>query len=98
MPEKRWKREERRVARLLGGKRNIQDGTSEPDVETRYVVAENKDRKTLPLWIVAALAKARAKAGSSRLGVVTVTTRESPLILVVIDMRDFRDWFGGEGK
>ncbi len=98
MPEKRWKREERRVSRLLGATRNIQDGSQRSDAESRWLVIENKDRKTLPQWITAALAKVRLNAGSSRLGVVTITTQESSQILVVMDIKDFRDWFGGKEK
>lgn len=93
-PEKRWKRQERRVASLLGLKRNPRSGISQPDAESNWLVVENKDRKELPIWIADALAKARQHALSHRLGIVTLTTKASPQVLVVMDLRDFRDWFG----
>ena len=93
-PEKRYKRQERRVAKLLGGKRNPQDGSGKPDVESNWLVVEVKDRKELPLWILKALQQARAKAGPRRLGIATLTSPSTPEILVVMSLRDFREWHG----
>lgn len=94
MAEKRWKQQERRVAGLLGAKRNPHDGSGWPDAENEWLVVENKDRSRPPLWIFRALGLARQKAGPKRLGIVTVTSRSDPRVLVVMDIRDFRDWHG----
>lgn len=94
MTEKRWKAQERRVAKHLGAKRNHSKGLARPDGESPWLVFENKDRARFPQWIVAALASIRAKAPPSKLPILTLTSPESPQILVVLDMRDFLDWFG----
>lgn len=94
MSEKRWKKEERRVARLLGLKRNPKDGSANPDAENSWLIVENKDRSRPPLWIYQALGLARQKAGRTRLGVVTITSPSDPRVLVVMDIRDFKDWHG----
>lgn len=94
MTEKRWKGQERRVARVLDAKRNPKDGSASPDAESKLLVIENKDRRTFPQWMLAALAKARNKAGSKRVGVLTLTSPETPQILMVLDARDFQKWFG----
>lgn len=94
MPEKRWKRQERRVARHLGLKRNPHDGLGRVDAESDWLVVENKDRKALPQRILSALAKARVKAGPRRLGIVTLTSASSGVILVVMDLVDFKAWHG----
>lgn len=94
MPKKRWKREETRVANLLGAKRNPHDGLGKADAESTWLCIENKDRKELPQWIVAAVANARGKRKPNQLPIVTLTTPASRQILVVIDLRDFRAHFG----
>jgi len=93
MPEKRWKAQERRVARLLGAKRNPRNGSTNPDATSRDLVIENKDRRRFPQWIVAALAQARTKAPSHKLPIVTVTNADSLQILVIMDLMDFKAWF-----
>lgn len=94
MTEKRWKAQERRVARLLGATRNPRKGTPTPDAESSWLAIENKDRRVIPQWIIVTVAKARARAGPKRLGIATLTTRDNPQVLVVIDLRDFKEWFG----
>ena len=94
--DKRWKRQERRVGKALGLKRNPHDGTGNVDLgeEKDWMCAENKDRKTVPQWIIGAVADARRKARGSQLPVATITRPHSHQILVVMDLRDFRAWFG----
>lgn len=94
-PEKRWKRQERRVARLLNARRNPHDGSGGPDVENTWLVAEVKDRKKLPEWLLEALDQARTKAERTRLGVVVLTSSSTPQVLVVLHVDDFREWFVG---
>lgn len=98
MPEKRWKAQERRIARLLNGHRNPNTGAAAPDVETEWLCVEVKDREELPAWIHAALATARGHAGGNRLGIAVLSSRTEVIDLVVMDLRDFRDWFIGKGK
>lgn len=95
MPEKRWKAQERRVARALNARRNPHDGSGAPDVENEWLVVEVKDRVGLPAWIMAALDRARAKAERKRLGLVAITSSSTPQVLLVIEITDFRDWFVG---
>lgn len=95
MPEKRWKKEERRVARLLNARRNPHGDPQAADVENNFLVGEVKDRKELPAWIVAALARARATAGANRVGLVVITSPSTPEILIVLNGYDFREWFIG---
>ena len=94
MPEKRYKRQERRVAKIMGAQRNPHDGSGKPDVESEWLVVENKDRAKLPKWILETVYQARRKAGPKRLGVATLTSIESPDILVVMLIKDFKDWYG----
>jgi len=92
--QKRWKRQERRVAQLLNARRNPHDGSGSPDVESEWLVAEVKDRKKLPKWLLEALDQARAKAERTRLGLVVLTSSSTPQVLVVLHVDDFREWYG----
>lgn len=94
MTEARYKRQERRVAKSLGGKRNPRDGSGKPDIESEWLVIENKDRKRFPTWIARAVLLAHAKAGPKRLGIATLTSSTSPHVLVVMLLGDFKDWHG----
>lgn len=94
MPEKRWKAQERRVAKLLGAKRNPHGDKDKPDAESTWLCIENKDRKELPVWLMHALSQAKARRKPNQLAIVTLTTCENPQVLVVMDLRDFRAWFG----
>lgn len=94
MTEKRWKGQERRVAKKLGAKRLPHTGGKSPDAESEWLVIENKDRRSLPQWLLGAVALVKIKAPPTKLPLVTLTTRQSPQILVVMDIRDFQEWFG----
>ena len=92
-----WKGSERRVARLLGGQRTGHLG-GPSDVATEWLRVQVKHRKKLPQWIVGALAKVRAEAGPKRLGVCILHEHGKRALdndLVVMSMRDFRDWLAG---
>mgnify|MGYP001559287302 FL=1 len=91
---KRWKEQERRVARLLGAKRNPNSGAATPDAENEWLVVENKDRLVVPSYILNAVRTARIKAGRRRLGIATLTSASTREVLVLLDLRDFRAWFG----
>jgi hypothetical protein len=95
----RWKREERRVARLLGGQRIPRLGRPSPDVVTPWLSVEQKDRLRVPNWLYDGLARARSQAKRGQLGVLTITSKKTRQGLVVLDLLDFRDWFiGGRGR
>ena len=74
MTEKRWKRKEREVARMLGGTRNVEKGVPQPDVEGPDFVAQVKDRHRLPNYVIAGLADAMAHA--------TVKKKQFPLLVL----------------
>ena len=98
MTEKRWKAQERRMARLLNCKRNPNTGASQPDMENAHLAVDNKDRKELPKWIVEALVKVQGLAQPNRLGMVTVSSPNDPLVLVVMSLEDYRTWYIGTPK
>ena len=93
MPDATWKAVERRVARALGGRRVGNTGRDTPDVDAGWLVAEVKHRRTLPRWILEALARARQQAGSARLGVAVLHEHQAHDSLVVMSLADFREWF-----
>ena len=97
-PQKRWKRQELRVARLLGGKRLKNQGKEAPDVAGNGYIVEVKDRKDLPQWIAEAVTHIRTQAERDQLPIVTLTSPNTRQVLVVMDMRDFRQWFGDPTK
>jgi hypothetical protein len=62
MPEPRWKRHERLIARALGGQRLPNTGRRSPDIISPGWVAEVKVRRTLPQWLLEAIAQAEEGA------------------------------------
>jgi hypothetical protein len=62
VPEPRWKRHERLVARALGGQRQSNTGLRGPDVVAGSWVCEVKLRSRLPLWLERGLSQAEAAA------------------------------------
>ena len=65
MSEPRWKRHERLVARALGGERLPNTGRRAPDVLSPFWAVEVKTRRTLPQWLLAAIAQAEEGARAS---------------------------------
>ena len=92
-----WKDHERRTAATLGGQRLGATGASNPDVLTPWLAVECKHRAKLPDWLTGSLSKIRAQAGQDRLGVVVLHQAGSRDSLVVLSLKDFRDWFGSLG-
>ena len=60
MAEARWKRHERQVAQLLGGRRQPNTGRPSPDVLSPQWAIEVKTRRSLPRWLLTALSQAEA--------------------------------------
>jgi hypothetical protein len=95
MTDKTWKAVERRVARILDGKRVGATGAATPDVVNDWLVVEVKHRARLPQWLTTAVAKIRSQAGKERLGVVVLHEKGARYGIVCLNLHDFRDWFGG---
>jgi hypothetical protein len=65
MAEPAWKRHERQVARALGGERLPNIGRRAPDVLSPSWAVEVKTRRSLPRWLLAAIAQAEEGARAS---------------------------------
>jgi hypothetical protein len=65
MSEPRWKRHERLIARALGGERLPNIGRRAPDVLSPSWAVEVKTRRSLPRWLLAAIAQAEEGARAS---------------------------------
>jgi hypothetical protein len=73
----RWKRHERAIARDLGTARLPNSGRAQPDCRAGGVAYQVKTRRTLPAWLLAAVAQAERDAGDDDLpAVVLVVARQ----------------------
>jgi hypothetical protein len=91
--EKGWKRSERRIAALLGGRRIPVTGRQRGDVPDIYhprLSVEVKSRKKLPDWIEDALQQAEASAGIGQtpMAVLHQRGRRYRDALVVVRLQD----------
>lgn len=100
MSEKTWKKNERRLAEILGGQRVPITGRSRgdvPDIRHEWLSIEAKHRKTIPAWLLDAIDQAKAAgAGTDRLPIAILHqagTRHDRDI-VCMTLADFRSWFG----
>ena len=66
-----------------------------PSAEGDWLVIEVKARKKLPQWIKVVLTEARIKATPFQLGIVVLGEVGDHDSLVVMNLQDFKDWFGG---
>lgn len=99
MSEKGWKRVEREIASILHGERVPVTGRARgdvPDIRHRWLSIEAKSRRTLPAWLLKAVAQARAAATEHHLPVAILHEQgdRHSNDLVVMQLRDFQDWFG----
>lgn len=102
MSERAWKRSERRIAEVLGGRRVPVSGRGRgdaPDIEHPALSIEVKTRKSLPAWIKDALAQAEASSTAGRVPVVVLHERGKRYAssLAVMRLEDFADCFLKEG-
>lgn len=95
MPEKRWKEQERRIARLLGLSRRPNTGRGGPDLEGQWLVVEVSDRSRYPQWVIDKILKAKEWAKGDRLGVHILTGTDQPIDVICLDLRD---WIAYHGK
>ena len=91
MPDKTWKRIERGIAALLGGRRVGCTGQATPDVEAPGLVAEVKHRRSLPAWLDDALGQAQAHVQDGQVGVAVLHRHRQRIgdSLVVMRLEDF---------
>lgn len=94
MADKLWKATERAIAKRLGGERVGPSGKSTADVITDALAIEVKTRKTLPHWLLDAMAQATAAAAADgRLPVVVLHQKgqRHDGDLVVLRLTDFEE-------
>ncbi len=99
MTERAWKRSERRVAELLGGRRVPVSGRQRgdaPDIAHPVFAVEVKTRKTLPAWLRTAMAQAVAAQCGEQIPVVVLHQAGDRYAddLVVVRMADWVARFG----
>ena len=102
MSERAWKRCEREVAGILGGCRVPVTGRARgdvPDIRHRWLSVEVKGRRSLPAWLLKAVAQARAAATPHQLPIAVLHQEGARhgSDLVVMRLSDFEDWFGRAG-
>jgi hypothetical protein len=94
---KDWKACERRIAKLLGGRRIPVTGRQRgdtPDIEHATLSIEVKSRKSLPAWLLDALNQAQAASkDDTKMPVVVLHQDHAPYAhsLVVLKLKDFAD-------
>jgi hypothetical protein len=93
---KAWKDTERAIAQRLGGRRVGNSGRNTEDVAHRWLSIEAKERESLPAWLKAAVAQARANAPAGRLplAILHELGARHDGDFVVLTLRDFQEWFG----
>lgn len=96
MTERSWKRTERAIATILGGKRVPIAGRRGADIAHRWLAVEVKHRRALPQWLKRAVAQAKAVATEHQLPVAILheNRERHSSDLVVMALADFTDWFG----
>lgn len=92
-----WKRTERAVAHLLGGRRVPVTGRARgdvPDVEHERLAIEVKHWSRLPARVVEALEQAEAAARGKQLPIAVIHGAGERMgqALVVMRLEDFRRW------
>lgn len=98
MTEKRWKRHEREIAELLGGKRVPINGRKGSDIAHSWIAPEVKSRMVVPKWLAHATQQAKAGATENHLPLCIIHKIGEPHArdLVVISLDDFVGWFLSE--
>jgi len=93
MAEKRWKSAERRIAAKLQGKHLPRPGKRSVGGKGGLLVWEHTDRERIPQFIVNRIARAKVAAGPRKLGVCIITSPNSIMDLICLDLNDFKGWF-----
>ena len=97
MADRGWKKNERRIAAVLGGERVPVSGRGDgPDVAHAWLSIECKHRASIPAWLKDALQQARKAARDGQLPVAVLHEAGKHDSIVAMKLSDFRDWFMGE--
>jgi hypothetical protein len=91
----RGKQAERYVAKAVGGKRVIEKGISNPDVQTPLADYEVKKRDKLPVLLTNAMAQAVRNADGKMPAVVLMENGHPRDAIVCIRLQDWTNYFGG---
>lgn len=99
-----WKMVERQIARLLGGEEkgcsrvpvSGRQRGSAPDVSHPWLSIEVKHRKSIPEWLMDAMAQAQASKRGRQLPVVILHKKQMEYrhSMVLVRLDDFVDWYG----
>jgi hypothetical protein len=95
MSNRLWKVSELKVSKLLGGQRAGAVGREGADVIHPHLSVEVKERRRLPDWLLHAMAQA-VGAADGRLPMVVLHRAGDRYddAMVIIRMRDWREWYG----
>ena len=98
-----WKACERRIAKLLDGRRIPVTGRQRggtPDIDHAALSIEVKSRKTLPAWLLKAVNQAQAASLDGKTPVVVLHKDRTPYAqaLVVLKLEDFANHLKGGEK
>lgn len=91
-----WKRTERSIAARLYGQRVGNSGRNTEDVAHAWLSVEVKHRKSLPAWLVDAVAQACRNAEAAKLPIAVLHEhgQRHDNDLVIMRLADFTAWFG----
>lgn len=99
-----WKDAERRVAKVIGGKRKSRGGNfgiSDADIEHDWLSPEVKYRSKVPAYINAWLQQAKSYDAMKRKLPVAILMEKGKSWkngVVMMKLVDFKEWFGGFEK
>ena len=81
---------------MVGGRRTGPPVAGFPDVRSHWLEIEVKERRQLPKWLAESVDRARVAAGPCKLGMLIAHQTGEKTDYVIIDRRDFTEWFGWE--
>ena len=89
MSDMNWKRFERRVAEISGGKRIPVNGRKELDVKHPYLGIECKYRKTLPDWLFKrAWGQAVSGSSTAQIPIICVGQYNSRRTFAILELKE----------
>lgn len=93
MPDKAWKRGERRGSEYFGGKRTWKE---RQDGEAGAFSIENKYRKEIAKFLKRAVAQAERNAPPNKIPIVMLMEKgkHTKNALIIMRAETFREWFG----
>ena len=99
MSNKPWKYVEREIAARLGGRRVPVTGRQRgdaPDIAHPHLAIEVKSRKQMPVFLMDAMAQAKASIRGNQTPVVVIHQHGNRYddAMVVMRLKDFVDWHG----